>query len=131
MGAKHIVQMHEAQSEALVADVLAQAQQALGDFIVFDVAASLVSLAGLIDLQRLASPPGSARRLLLLKSGEMYVVYSRRRDGVTIFRESLRNDFGPELLLNVHLARRLLSSSSSLFRAMSGASIPPNLARHL
>lgn len=53
----HIAQVQEAQSKAPVAVVVGQAQQPLGNLIVLDVAPGLVAVAGLADLEGLASRP--------------------------------------------------------------------------
>jgi hypothetical protein len=47
------------------------------------------------------------------------------------FCECLRDDLGLEALLDIHLLEATVSSSNSFMRAISEASMPPNLERHL
>src|SRR5471032_1317546 len=125
--ALHIAQIQEAQAEAPVALIGGQTDQPVCDDLVLGVKLGLVTEAGLADAKRQASQADrcaplvdhTARHLTALRW--RYHFFARASATISALRRSSAYIF----------FRRLFSSSSSFIRAMSEASMPPNLARHL
>src|SRR5476651_516233 len=123
----HVAQIQEAQAEAPVALVVSQAYQPVGHDSVFRVELGAIAIAGLTDAKRLAGQSyfgrtlghGPLRHLPPLRW--RYHFFVRASATISAFKRSSAYIF---------FSRRF-SSSSSFMRAISEASIPPNLARHL
>src|SRR5690606_17835829 len=123
----HVAQIQEAQAKTPVALVVCQTNEPIGNFRVFGIKLWPVAIARLADAECRAyqsdANPALLDRLNRHLAPARWLHHFFSKASLTISALSFSSAY-------IFLRRRF-SSSSSLSRAISDASIPPNLDRHL